>query len=781
MHIMDAQRQRYLKTAMAMAAAHLLLACAQQQPAQFVSHFKGNDAASFAAEASETTSSASDEEVQEPRVMQGTGKVLQLSAEKVVVPGSPVKLSFEDAPIAQVVQTVLGDILKVDYILLPPIAGSVTMSTQKEVPTDQVLNLLETALQASGLAMVRDTKGTFHVGTVEALRGVGASVRLASAGAPLAPGYGAVVLPLQYIGAAEMASILRPMAGENAILRIDPVRNVLVMAGTRGQAEGWVEMVRTFDIDLLEGMSVGVFPLKYISIEEITQALQTLNGGGGGASSATGAGSAGSASPGQPGARPAGAAASARPAAGVLASTGFLSGALHVMPIERLNSILVITSRPSYLDQVKRWVQKFDQAGATSGQAQLHIYEVQNGNAKHLSSVLSGIFGGETQSQVRADSGVAPGLNTSLTTGGAGLNTAGTGLRLSGMAGMNTGMQGAAVGMVQGGAAVSPGVSQVTTLGNIRVMADELNNSVLIWGTPAEYERIEAALRKLDVPPTQVLIEASIIEVTLNDALRFGLEWSFNNSSGDYSGVGNLSSGVAGGIGGALASGFTYTVRNSAGRIRAALNALSSKTNIKVVASPTLMVLDNHTATISVGTQQPYQAGSTVGGTDQNVITTNIQYKDTGVGLSVTPSVNAGNMVTMTVNQTVTDVGAADEVTKQRSFLQRQIGSRVAVRSGESIVMGGLIQESSSSGRSGVPFLHGLPVVGHLFGSTNRDGARTELIVVITPRVVRSDVDVRDVTESLRDQMLGLRQVLYPEVADAPATTLPAGAHPAAY
>ena len=222
-------------------------------------------------------------------------------------------------------------------------------------------------------------------------------------------------------------------------------------------------------------------------------------------------------------------------------------------------------------------------------------------------------------------------------------------------------------------------------------------------------------------------------------------------------------------------------MRNSAGRIRAALNALSSKTNIKVVASPTLMVLDNHTATISVGTQQPYQAGSTVGGTDQNVITTNIQYKDTGVGLSVTPSVNAGNMVTMTVNQTVTDVGAADDVTKQRSFLQRQIGSRVAVRSGESIVMGGLIQESSSSGRSGVPFLHGLPVVGHLFGSTNRDGARTELIVVITPRVVRSDVDVRDVTESLRDQMQGLRQVLYPEVADAPTTALPASANPAAH
>ena len=156
------------------------------------------------------------------------------------------------------------------------------------------------------------------------------------------------------------------------------------------------------------------------------------------------------------------------------------------------------------------------------------------------------------------------------------------------------------------------------------------------------------------------------------------------------------------------------------------------------------MVLDNHQAAISVGTQQPYQSGTTVVGTSGTPIN-NYAYKDTGVNLQVTPSVNAGNLVTMTVNQSVTDVGSKDEVTSQRSFLQRQISSRVAVRSGESIVMGGLIQENSSSGRSGIPYLYDLPVVGNLFGTTNNSGARTELIVIITPRVVRTDIDVREV------------------------------------
>ena len=446
-----------------------------------------------------------------------------------------------------------------------------------------------------------------------------------------------------------------------------------------------------------------------------------------------------------------------------------MAGALHILPIERLNSLLVITPHAPYLEQVKRWMGKFDQPGSGGGQAQLHIYHVQNGNAKHLADVLSGIFGG-TSTSPAGTSGVAPGLSTTTSSTTNTLNTLNTSNSTTGNQQRLAGGAGSGLGgsMGNAGQPINGGVGSVTALGDIRVMADELNNSVIVWGTSAEYERIETALKRLDVPPTQVLIEASIIEVTLNDTLRYGLEWSFNGSGGGGGRTGsgqltgsNNSSGTGSGLGDVLGAGFSYTVRNSAGNVRAVLNALSSKTDLKVVASPTLMVLDNHTAAINVGTQQPFEAGQTMN-SDGKLITSNLQYKDTGVSLEVTPSVNAGNLVTMTVNQSVTDVGAKDEVTQQRSFLQRQVSSRVAVRSGESIVMGGLIQESATKGKSGVPWLHDIPVVGNLFGSTNTDGARTELIVIITPRVVRTDVDVREVGDSLRQHMGQIAPLLQP-------------------
>ena len=467
------------------------------------------------------------------------------------------------------------------------------------------------------------------------------------------------------------------------------------------------------------------------------------------------------------------------------------------MPIERLNSILVITPRASYLEEARRWIAKLDQPGSGGALPQLNIYHVQNGNAKHLAGVLSGIFGGPGGGST-ANSGVAPGLGTSsMGTGGfgnsgfgnsgfgnsgfgnsgfgnsgfgnSGFGNSGFGNSGFGNSGFgNSGFGNSSFGNNQqrmGQTGVGGQGGGVASIGNIRVMADELNNSVLVWGTPAEFERIEATLKKLDLPPTQVLIEASIVEVTLNDGLQFGLQWSFNgglhNSHADGTGTLLTADSKSSDLSEALGMGFNYTVRSSASRVRATLNALSTKTNVKVVASPSLMVLDNHTAAIAVGTQQPYRSGETSTSATVGSTTTNsYQYKDTGVNLQVTPSVNAGNLVTMTVNQQVTDVGSEDKITGQTAFLQRQLSSRVAVRSGESIVMGGLIQEANTNSRNGVPFLHDLPVVGNLFGSTSNSGRRTELLVIITPRVVRSDVDVRSVSDDLREQMRSLAPLL---------------------
>ena len=697
----------------------------------------------------------------EPRIIRGNDQVLAPANNKGQVTGAPAAFKFEEAPLSEVVGLILRDIVKVDYVVHPPINGTVTLATQGEVPPDQAIFLLEAALQANGLVMARDARGTYHIGRPEAVRGIVPAIRQAGS-APLPPGYGAIVVPLKYMGAGEMAAILRPMSSPESIVRVDTVRNLLVLVGTRTQAEGWLDIVATFDVDLLKGMSVGVFPLKYVTTSEVEAALRLVSGGAPAAPAAP-TGIAGGAAGGA-------AAAAARAAEASAVTSAPFYGALRILPIERINSVIVVTPRAAYLDEARRWIEKLDQPGGNSAEGQLFVYAVQNGNAAHLANVLNGLFGGTDAAPAQpARSGVAPGLQQS-TASTTGFNAAG-----AGVAGRTAGGSASGASTVQG-----TGLTTLTLKTGLRVVADEINNAVLIYGTKGEYEKIEITLKRLDVPPTQVLIEASIIEVTLTDELQYGLQWTFSDKargSAGLTGTGVLATAATAPLatlfGGGIPAGFSYTLRNSLGDVRAVLNALADKSLVKVISSPSLMVLDNHTASIAVGNQQPIRVGETVS-TGGNV-TTNIQYKDTGVSLSVTPSVNAGNMVTMLLNQAVTDVGQVDQATGQRAFLQRQFSSKVAVRSGETLVLGGLIRDNTTSGKTGLPLLQDIPIFGSLFGTNVKNNNRTELLVVITPRVVRSGQDVRQVSQELKDRM----KTLYPALPTPKADGVPSIQQPA--
>ncbi len=679
-----------------------------------------------------------------PTLIVGTDKILATPTPYVPPAASGLSFNFEDAPVADVVRTILGDVMQANFLLHPPVAGAVTLVTRSTVSADQALYLLETALFANGLGLAKDARGTYHVGRLDVLKNVGVPVRQ-SVGGVLPPGVGAIVVPLKFIGAQEMAAILKPMIPADAMLRVDPLRNLLVLSGSRAQAEGWLDMVATFDIDLLKGMSVGVFPLKYLNPKDVELALRLFNPAS--ASAAAGA-------PANP---LVAASSSAGNAAAISRDSVTNFGGMRVIPLEQMNSVLVVASQAAQLEVARSYLEKLDKPNIGSTDQQLHIYPVQNGNAKHLAGVLMGLFGDGKAAAPTQPTGVAPGLSpTTASTArtGAGFGGAGVG---SGMLGSNTSGRatGAGSSAQTTAANASTGSTAGTLLGSIRVMSDDINNMILVWGTFAEFTKIETALKRLDLPPTQVLIEASIIEVTLTDDLKYGLQWMFTDtkSSGNV-GTGVISS-AGGGVLGAAQAGFSYTMKNSLGQIRAVLNALATKSLVKVISSPSLMVLDNHSASISVGNQQPIKTGETTSAVVATV-TSNIQYKDTGVNLTVLPSVNAGNIVTMQVDQNVTDVGAVDEATGQRAFLQRQISSKVAVRSGETIVLGGLIRDNSTTGKTGVPLLQDLPLLGNLFSTNTTNGARTELLVIITPRVVRTDFDLRSIGIELRERMQGL-------------------------
>lgn len=650
--------------------------------------------------------------------------------------GGKVSLRFEQAPVTDVVHAILGDILKVPYSINQPLSGSITLHTHNDLPRDQVFTVFESALQANGLLIVRDATGLYHVGRPESLRGVAPSF----GSTPTLPaGHSMAIVPLQYVGAVEMADILKPVATPEALVRVDSFRNLLVLAGTRNQLDGWLEIVNTFDIDILKGMSLGLFPLQHTSVAEVEAGLRAVLAGTGSTSgSAAPLSMSGNAQRSTGSAAAAGAAGTGAQSAAQAASVQLpppIAGVIRVVGIERLNALLVVTPRSHYLDIAREWISKLDTPRTGGTDPQLYVYPVQNGTAKHLASLLTAIFGGESQSSSsstqRTQRSVAPGLGSQGVGGRTSMPTASTG--------SNTG-------------GADDGFTQATIDGSVRVVADERNNALLLYAPPSEYRKIEAALKRLDISPTQVLIEASIVEVTLTDDLRYGLQWYFNDSHGSWSGSGQLTSGTSSTIG-PINPGFSYSVINPAGQVRAVLTALAEKSLINVISSPSVLVQDNHTASIQVGDQQPVRSATTV--TDGGSTTSSIQYKDTGVALSVTPSVNAGGMVSMDIEQAVTDVGQVDTATGQRSFLQRQFSSRVAVRSGETVVLGGLIRDNSTRGKQGVPLLQDIPLFGNLFSTTTDNGTRTELLVMITPRVVRDDADLRAVTSEMRQRVRG--------------------------
>jgi general secretion pathway protein D len=289
----------------------------------------------------------------------------------------------------------------------------------------------------------------------------------------------------------------------------------------------------------------------------------------------------------------------------------------------------------------------------------------------------------------------------------------------------------------------------------LRLVPNAENNSLLILASPSEYAVIEAALKQLDVMPLQVLIEASLAEVTLTDDLRYGLQWAYQGGDGPAT----LSESSTGSVSQAF-PGFSYLFTGRTD-IRAVLNAIESLTKVRVISAPKLLVLNNREAQLQIGDQVPVTTASAVGTIGNNApIVNQVQFRDTGVILRVTPRVNKSGLVFLDIAQEVSDVvpttsSGIDSPTIQ----QRKIASSVAVRSGETIALGGLMRESRSKSGSGLPFLRRIPAVGDLFGSTSRASRRTELIVILTPKVLESPDASTAALEELSRQFKALRKV----------------------
>lgn len=693
-----------------------------------------------------------------PEIDMGTGKFFKPQpAAKSASGEGQVTFNFENQPIQAVVKAILGDMLQENYTIAPNVGGNVTYSTSRPIRREDAMEVLEMLLGWTGNALVREGGRYTVMQAKDAIPGK----LTPRVGATQQPGYGLRIFPLHYISASETAKLLKPYAKADAFVSIDPNRSLLVLAGTPSELDNYQRTIDTFDIDWMKGMSIGVYAMQHVEVAKLMPDLQKIFGTEG-------------ESP--------------------------LAGMFRFMPIEQTNSMVVITPQPEYLKQAQEWLYRLDQGGKENT-TQLYIYNVKNLKSDALADYLSEIFLGSSGGSRRSSTSgsVGPGLKP-MTIGGVG-GTGGSGMNYKNSLRPQSNQEKSAPTASTPAAGSSGGGGSKET--DIRISSIVDNNQLMVMATPYEWENIQSAIRKLDVVPLQVQIEARVLEVSLTGDLRYGVQWWMGNlqtgpNGGKYDNPRNdlrypypnpyhRTGSTVGAAGpGAAQSTFFYSFLNS--KFQVQLSALESSGVAKTLSAPSLVVANNQEAMINVGTQIPvvqnYLTGYPGINTSNNSVTNqsvgSVQYLNTGVQLSVTPRVNPGGLVYLDVQQEVSKPGTPAAGSTNPPIDQRQIQTQVAVQSGETVLLGGLISENTSKGTSNFPGISRVPILRDIFGNTSNHRDRVELIVLITPRVVSSVDETRQMTidysrqfESLAPLRVKTPPPAAPSKPQPPAQTYP--------
>jgi len=549
------------------------------------------------------------------------------------------------------------------------------------------------------------------------------------------------VVPLRYTSAEELAALLQPYIANGGKVVAEQGRNVLVVSGDPPTRDTLVELVRSFDIDILAGQSYALLPVTTGDAKDLASSLQDTFRS---------------------------------------QTHGPLAGLVRVVPMQRINSVLVVASEPALIQDARRVYALIERKQRETVRS-WHVYYLQDSRANDVAYVLQQAFTPNSVTAQPSGSGTSgPGYGTQAGLSGIGLNgTLGGGLMGGGAAGPGAGI-GGAMGGAMGGAIGNPGLGGATggglggtapaaamgaaqaapaanpLLGGLEqaastrepnamhIIPDAQNNAVLVYATAQEEDTVEAMLRKIDILPLQVRIDAIIAEVDLNDTLQYGTQFFFNQ----------------GGLNGTLAQAFPgaavgFRLIGNPSSAQLALAALQGVTKVRVLSSPEIMVLDNQPAQLQVGDLVPYLSQTSQSTIVNNApIVSSVNYMQTGVITQVTPRVNSGGLVTLDIVQVVSNVDSSvNTQINSPAFLERTVQSRVVVQDGQTVGLAGLIQDNATQTNQGFPWIKDVPLIGALFGQQNNTRTRTELLVLITPHVIHDQHDARALTEDLRDQM----------------------------
>jgi len=701
--------------------------------------------AGAAADTSSTTGARTqpllaDEERPQPQIRRGSGTVINQRAASAAAPSlgatsGQASFNFEGESVHAVAKAILGDMLGQNYVIAPEVQGTVTLATPQPVSPAQALSLLEMVLGWNNARMIY-SDGRYNIVAADTALATG-TVAPRTGGTGAARGFEVRTVPLRYISATEMEKVLEPYARPNAIVSADNARNVITISGSRSELENYLRTIEIFDVDWLSGMSVGVFPLQSGKASQVVADLEKVFGQD---------------------------------------SESPVSGMFRFMPLEGANAVLVITPQADYLGEIQQWLERIDNAGQ---EARLFSLELKYVKARELAHRLAEVFGGGPGSGGGGQGGASmmPGL-TGNTMRSGGLNTqygnqsgldSGGGLgsnNRGGMAGGGRGGRGGLGGGSGGGGGggemqlneveEGPGTVTLEVEGDrVGVSAVDETNTLLVRATPAAWRSIRDVVERLDVMPAQVHIEAQVVEVLLSGELEYGVNWYIEQGMTD-NGLGPFLPPAAGGpsrwstlgasIGGVRGPGAAWTlVKNDAAAV---IRALDQVTDVQILQSPSVFVRNNAIAEFNVGANIPV-ASTSVNPILGDSQLTQVQYIETGIILKVRPRVTRDGMVFLDIVQEVSSPQPQNTADSQGNVRidTRRLKTEAAVQAGDTVMLAGLIRDEVGRTSGGLPGLSRIPVFGGLFGTQNSRTERTEVVVLLTPTIVRNPLEARQLTD----------------------------------
>jgi len=676
--------------------------------------------------------------------------------------GRGFQLNLTGATLQEVID-ILARQLKMNYILDPAVRGTVTINTYGELQVPDAMPLLETILRMNGFVAVK-------VGPLYRIVPSKDAVRL-----PIQPTADQKNIPedermtlhlvaLRYVTAVDISKVISPFLGEGAVMTVLDTGNLLLIQDNARSMRRTLDLLALFDNDSFAKQRVRIFEVKNSQASQLVRELDGIFG------------------------------------AYALSDK---SSAVKFLPIERISSLLVVSPNPNVFDEVKQWIDRLDKP-VTIGGIQNFVYKVQYGWADQLAATILTLYG--VPNFGGYGGGYGGGYDGGY--GGGGYGGGGYGGQFGGgyggggmRGGGGRGGMGMGGGMGGGGNIQVPGVvqapapgapaavapqgaagaatdrtgtylgaqpgatNQATGIGGsmVRIVPDAVNNLIIVQSTQQEWEVIRKTLAQLDLSPRQVLIDAQIYEVSLTDAFSSGVS-AYLRDRGATTGGALGTRKLVGDIGGGAIS---LTIGHLIGQTRelaAFLNLQQSNGRSKVVSAPSVIATDNIAATINVGTEIPVltsqglAGGAQSGGT--SLFTNTVSSRSTGVILSVTARVNASGIVTLIINQEVSAPLPLGGGIQSPSIQKRSVQTQVTVEDGSTIAIGGIMQENNLYGTSRVPVLGKIPILGAVFGSTSISKQKTELIILMTPRVIYDENEIKDASEDLKSRLRGLRKIM---------------------